>query len=210
MEQKADYIERLCRGLAGPDQAGYIRESGPLDFVPVVDDDVARVLRLVVRLRKPKRILELGTSIGYAATSMAIAGRECGTRVTTVEFDTTVAARARENFARWGVADRVDLLVGDARDIVPRLDGDWDMIFLDIDKHLYPPLLEPCIRFLSVDGVLLADDTLFPVLDLGTEWEDLKAPVDEFNRMVGADARLEHTILPIGDGLTVAMRRPGL
>lgn len=207
MEDKIAYIERLYSGRAAIDREAYIAGTEPLDFIPVVDEDVARFLMLMVAIRKPMRILELGTSIGYSAASMATTAKSYGGKVTTIEFEPEAAEAARRNFERYGLSGSIEILRGDARKVLPGLGGPYDLIFQDVDKRLYPELYEDCARLLSPDGIFLADDTLFPALDLAPRWEELKAPIEAFNRMIAADERFSSSLLPIGDGLTVAARR---
>jgi len=206
MKDRTAYIEGLYAGKAAIVKETYIAGSGALDFTPVVDDDVARFLALTVAARRPARILELGTSIGFSAATMATVARGYGGRISTIEFEPEIAAAARRNFERLGLAECIEILEGDARDILPSLEGPYDLIFQDVDKELYPDLYEECTRLLAPDGLFLADDTLFPVLELESRWEPLRAPIDAFNRRLAADRRFASSLLPIGDGVTVAIR----
>lgn len=201
------YIEDLYKDKGQLTQKGFVQTTQMKDFIPVVDDDVARMLQFLIASHRPMHILEIGTSIGYSATSMAFMLKEYGGKITTIEYDKTVAKQAMENFERAGVADCIEVLIGDALDIVPKLDQAYDMIFQDVDKHLYPKLYEDCIRLLKPNGILLAEDTLFPVIDLEERWHDLIPPIKEFNQLVTTDPRMVSTLLPIGDGLIVATKQ---
>ena len=200
-----EYITNLYAGQEDRDQ--YIEKTELQEFIPVVDDDVARLLKLLLRLVHPTRVLEVGTSIGYSTTSMAQVVRAYGGKIFTVEFDKQVAEQARQNFERAGVSDCIELLIGDAQEIVPQLETGFDFIFLDVDKRLYSKLLPNCVQLLRRGGVLAVEDTLFPVIDLAPKWHYLIAPIDEFNRLVCANDELESTVLPIGDGVTVAVKK---
>jgi predicted O-methyltransferase YrrM len=206
MEDRETYIEGLYAGKAAIAKEEYVASSGALDFTPVVDDDVARFLALTVAAMRPARVLELGTSIGFSAATMATIARGYGGRISTIEFEPEVAEAARRNFERLGLAECIEILEGDARKILPSLEGPYDLIFQDVDKALYPELYDECARLLAPDGLLLADDTLFPILELDSRWESLKAPIDAFNRRLAADRRFASIVLPIGDGLTAALR----
>lgn len=208
MDRVEEYIESLFRQEQIPGREEFIDRTEWKDFVPVVDSDVARFLRVLLRIKKPMRILELGTSIGYSAANMALAAREYGGSIVTVEYDPKAAAQARQNFRRTGVDPVVEIREGDALEVLPSFaDGSFGLVFLDLDKRLYPRLLPECVRVLSPGGVLLADDALFPVMDLEEEWRDLVPPMEEFNRLVSAAPELEGTLLPIGDGLIVAAKK---
>lgn len=208
MDRAEEYIESLFPPEQIPGRQEFIDRTEWKDFVPVVDGDVARFLRVLLRIKKPMRILELGTSIGYSAANMALAAREYGGNVVTVEYDPKAAAQARENFRRTGVDSVVEIREGNALELLPSFaDGSFGLVFLDLDKRLYPRLLPGCIRVLSPGGVLLADDALFPVMDLEEQWRDLVPPVEEFNRLISAAPELEGTLLPVGDGLIVAAKK---
>ncbi|MDD5263416.1 MAG: O-methyltransferase [Candidatus Bipolaricaulis sp.] len=204
--QSRTYIESLYATQATRDR--YIAETELKEYVPVVDEDVARFLRTLLRMLRPARVLEIGTSIGYSTVSMANGVREYEGRIETIEFNSAVAAQAQENFARAGVSDVVTLLLGDAREVVPRVKPGVDFVFLDVDKRLYSELLPHCTRILRPGGVLVVEDTLFPVINLDAKWHRLIEPIDAFNRLLAAESDLESTILPIGDGVTIAVKRP--
>lgn len=208
LEKYKAYIEDLYDVKSSLKREEFINKTGWKDFAPIVDDDAARFLQLILEMKKPKNILEIGTSIGFSATSMALTAREYGGTITTIEFDNTAAEQAKRNFVRSGVDDTIQIKLGDARKIVPGFsDNSFDFIFQDVDKRLYPVLLKDCIRILRSGGVFIADDTLFPVMDLDTKWNDLAKSMSEFNRLVAASPDLESTLLPIGDGMIMAVKK---
>ncbi|QAT48308.1 O-methyltransferase [Caproiciproducens sp. NJN-50] len=209
MDEKAgEFIESLYRRKETLTKDEFVRLTEWKDFIPVVDDDVARFLRLVLAMKKPKRILEIGTSIGYSATNMALAAREYGGRIITLENDPKAAAQARENFRRAGVDSVAAVREGDALYLLPALgSGSFDLVFQDADKRLYSRLLPECIRVLAPGGIFLADDALFPAMDLDEKWQDLVAPMEKFDRQVAASPELVSTLLPIGDGLICAVKK---
>ena len=157
LETIDEYIASLYAGQESRDQ--YVQETELKEFIPVVDDDVARLLRLLLHLVRPTRVLEIGTSIGYSTTSMAQIVREYGGKIFTIEFDEQVAVQACKNFERAGVSDCIELLIGDAQEVVPQLETGFDFIFLDVDKRLYSRLLPSCVHLLRQGGILAAEDT---------------------------------------------------
>ena len=208
LEKYQAYIEDLYRGKGSIRRAKFISQTSWKDFVPVIEDDTARFLQLILQMKKPENILEIGTSIGFSATSMALAAREYGGKITTIEFNKTAAEQAKRNFDRSGVQDMIEVRQGDARKIVPGFsDGSFDLVFQDVDNRLYPVLLKDCIRILKTGGIFIADDALFPAMELDSEWKDQVEPIREFNRLVAAAPELESTLLPIGDGLTIAVKK---
>lgn len=207
MERIAHYIEALYAEKKGLNKKEYIDQTALKAFIPVVDDDVARILQLLITLKRPARILEIGTSIGYSTSSMAKAIQTWDGRITSIEYDERVAAQAQENFRREGVDDVIELVIDDARKALPRLEPQYDLIFQDADKHLYPDLFEECVRLLKPGALFLAEDTLFPVIDLDPKWHGLIAPIERFNKLIAGDERIVSTILPVGDGLTIAIKK---
>ncbi|MCR3760823.1 O-methyltransferase [Clostridium felsineum] len=200
------YIEDLYKERETITRKEFINNTKLKDFIPVIDDDSARFLRVIIKILKPKRILEIGTSIGYSTTVMAQMVKEYGGKIVTVEYDEKAAKAAKENFIKAGIDENVELKFGDALEILPSLNEKFDLVFQDVDKKLYPLLLNDCVRLLKKGGILIADDTLFPVIDLDKKWENQIKPIDEFNKLVSSKEELESTLLPIGDGIMVAVK----
>jgi predicted O-methyltransferase YrrM len=208
LEKYRAYVEDLYRVKGSLRRKEFVNKTSWKDFVPVVDDDAARFLQLMLQMKKPKNILEIGTSIGFSAASMALTAKEYDGKITTIEFDSAAAEQAKRNFERSGVDNIVQIMLGDALRIVPDFsDGSFDFIFQDVDKRLYPVLLEDCIRILKTGGIFIADDALFPAMELDPKWNDQVDPMREFNRLIVAAPDLESTLLPIGDGMVVAVKK---
>jgi|AGTN01.3.fsa_nt_gi Predicted O-methyltransferase len=202
----ANYINALYEKRT-ISRSSYIDSSELKKFGTVIDEDVSRALKLLVRLTGARNVLEIGTSIGYSTLTMASAVKTLNGRITTIEYDQQTARQAIKNFEREGVNDIIEVVVGDAREIVPKMQGTFDLIFQDVgDKGLYQVLLDDCIRLLKPGGLLLAEDTLFPVMDLHGMRPATLQSIHRFNEFVAGSPYLESTILPIGDGLTVAMK----
>lgn len=206
-EMLSSYIEGLY-SKQQLTQAQYTKETELQEFGPVIADDVARMLRVLIMMKRPAKILEIGTSIGFSTVMMAKAVQSYGGKITTIEFDANVAKQAQQNFERERVADQIAIIVGDAREIIPTLIGEYDFIFQDVgDKALYAALLDDCVRLLKTGGLLVAEDTLLPVmLPSVAKWQEMRTALAEFNDKVTACRMLASTLLPIGDGLTVAVK----
>ena len=206
LEKATSYIDALHekRGLS---KKGCLEATELQEFGTVVDDDVSRMLSVLARLTHARRILEIGTSIGYSTVSIANAVKGNDGKILTIEHEQHVAQQAMKNFERPGVAQNIEVKIGDAREIVPRIREHFDLIFQDVgDKKLYPLLFDDCVRLLRPGGLLLAEDTLFPVMGLDSRGTRFVAPIQKFNEMVADNSFLESTILPIGDGLTIAVK----
>ena len=182
------------------------------NFGQVIDDDVARMLQIIITIAKPQKILEIGTSIGFSTVSMANAIKHYGGKIVTIELDPNVAKHAIENFKREGVQDLIEVIVGEASAIVSNMDEEFDLIFQDVgDKRLYGTMIDDYIRLLKPGGLLIAEDTLFPVILTSSESGDsakICESLDTFNEEIANYPLFESTLLPIGDGLTVAVKRP--
>jgi predicted O-methyltransferase YrrM len=194
------YIETLYAGAVLPAEE-FIAQTELRRFTPVIDTDVARFLSLLLRLVRPAKVLEVGTSVGYAATTMARVVQTWQGKVLTVEMNDTYVAQAQKNFSRWNVADTVEILHGDALTLLPEMKETFDFVFLDVFSDGYPQLLEPCLRVLNSNGVLLAEDTLDPVFKA-----ELDGTMHTFNSRVAQHPDLISTLLPVGDGMTLALK----
>ncbi|HET6398962.1 MAG TPA: O-methyltransferase [Candidatus Thermoplasmatota archaeon] len=168
----------------------------------MVEPEQARLLRLLVRLTGARRVLDVGTLFGYSAAALAGAGPDVA--VTSLEYDPRHAEVARANLAALGLAGRVEVLVGDARQSLPTLQPPYDLALVDADKTGYRTYWEECLRLVRPGGAILVDNVFAfgKVLDDSAD-ADVQA-VQAFNDAASADPRVEATILPVGDGLLLA------
>lgn len=166
-----------------------------------------RILALISALLHPRRILEIGTFTGYSALCLA-EGLADGGELITVDVNEELEDFARSFFDRSPFADRIRMVIGDAREAVPALEGDFDLILIDGDKAQYPEYLDLAAPRVTVGGVLLADNVLWngKVLDADACRDADTVAVREFNRRLAADPRFETVLLPVRDGLSVARR----
>lgn len=137
-----------------------IERSAHGRYLPIIGPSRGRVLIEAVRRYRPGRILEVGTLVGYSTILM---GRELGegSEIVTLEYDRDEAEEARANIARAELAARVEVLVGDALEIIPTLEGSFDMVFLDAAKHQYIDYLRLVEDKLRSGGVVVADNVGF-------------------------------------------------
>ena len=165
-----------------------------------------RILSLLSKMLRPKTVLEVGTFTGYAALCLA-EGLAPGGRLHTVEGNRETAFLARKNFAASPFADRIELHVGQARELLPALPPVFDLVFLDGDKRGYPDYFHELVGRLSPGGLLLADNILWDgkVSASGKHDPDVAA-LRAYNELLAADDRVEVVVLPLRDGLSVARR----
>ena len=141
-------------------QLAVIDREGRAEGLPLVYPDTGALLHTLARACGARRILEIGTAIGYSTLWMASALPADGALVT-MEYDAARASRARDHFAAAGVADRVSVIVGDATRFLHKVAGPFDFIFQDSDKQLYEPMLDRLIELLRPGGLLVADNILW-------------------------------------------------
>jgi predicted O-methyltransferase YrrM len=211
-EKAISYISTLYENDEAS-KANYIESTELKHFGIVVDSDVSRMMQLLIRLMRPQRILEIGTSIGYSTVSMANIAKEYGGKITTIEYNEQSAKQAIKNFKHAGVAELIEVIIGDATEIIPTLKESFDLIFQDVgDKMLYSVLLNDLVTLLKPGGVLLAEDSLLPCANLinsdfdQAKWDYAVEALDKFNKMIVQCPDLKSTLLPIGDGLTIGIK----
>ena len=173
------------------------------DIQPSVGPEAGKLIGLLIRLVNAKKVLEMGTCLGYSTVWIGQAMKETNGQLVSIEYDPELLEETKRNVKFAGVDSYVDLRHGDASEVIQSLEGPFDLIIQDSDKRLYPELLERCISLVRVNGIIIADDTLFKPMGIP---DSLSKPMDEYNRLVFADPRLYSTILPIGDGVTVSVK----
>lgn len=182
--------------------------------VPVIRTETQSLLRTLLAISRPETILEVGTAIGFSALCMREYAPK-GCQITTIEKYEKRIPIARENFRRFGKEDSIRLLEGDAADILPQLEEEYDFIFMDAAKGQYLRFLPQAIRLLRDGGMLVTDN----VLQDGDILESRYA-VTRRDRTIHARMReylyeLKHnpclitSILPVGDGVAVSVRTKG-
>ncbi len=170
-----------------------------------------RLLKMLVRMSAPMRVLELGTFSGYSALCLAEGLPEGGT-VDTIEADDELEEVIRANLSSSPAGERVRLHIGDALEVMKRWDhSTFDMIFIDADKRAYPAYYEAALPLLREGGFIIADNTLWDghVVEEGRH-SPQTAGVVRFNDIVAADPRVEKAMIPLRDGLTVVRKIPVL
>lgn len=201
----ARYIESFYRDDSRLNRENYIKNTELKEFTSVIEDDSSRLIQILLKISNAKKVLEIGTSIGYSTVSIATTLRENNGRVVTIEYDKAVAEQAKKNFERTGLSNYIELITGDCREVLPKLSGPYDVIFQDSAKPLYSELLDDCVRLLRRGGFLIADDVLFPVMEINSE--EMTQAIERFNGKVTRHPELETTILPVGDGLLIAVKK---
>lgn len=163
-----------------------------------------RVLSMISHMLRPKRILELGTFTGYSALCLA-EGLEEGGKLVTIEHNDELEELIRRNFARSPLGERIELRIGDCILEIEKLEGPFDLVFIDADKREYCAYLEALYPLVPIGGFILADNTLWDghIVDPAYDKDKQTLGLRAFNDHVAADERFEQVILPLRDGLTI-------
>lgn len=208
-ERMVTYIHSLDTGET--EFLEKLEQQARRDQVPIIRQEMKSFLRVLLSLKQPKKILEVGTAVGYSALLMA-EYTEADCRITTIEKYEKRIPVARDNFSRAPKGGKITLLEGDALEILKTLEGPYDLIFMDAAKGQYIHFLPEALRLLSTGGLMISDN----VLQDGDIIESRFA-VERRNRTIYKRMReylyaLKHTeglvtsIVPIGDGAALSVK----
>lgn len=165
-----------------------------------------RVLSMLSQMIRPKRILELGTFTGYSALCLAEGLQEDG-KLVTLEHNDEMEAAIRRNFSLSPLGEKIELVIGDAKEVLTNfaLDEHFDLVFIDADKKEYCDYLDLVLPLVREGGWILADNTLWDghIIDPAYDKDKQTLSLRAFNDKVAQDERLEKVILPLRDGLTI-------
>lgn len=198
IDEEPDYLYRLYRAtnihmLHGRMASGHLQ---------------GRLLKMLVRMIRPKNILEVGTFSGYSALCMA-EGLESGGHLYTFEINDEQEDFTRPWIEQSPVADKITFIIGDAIEEAPKLNIAFDMAFIDGDKRTYRETYEMVMQVLRPGGFMVADNTLWDghVIDPAYNSDHQTAGIEEFNDYVARDSRVEKVIIPLRDGLTLIRKK---
>jgi predicted O-methyltransferase YrrM len=189
-----------------------IARAGQERDLPLVDAEVGVLLRVLAMAVRATRILEIGTAIGYSGIWMAGALPEGGTLLT-IEVDEQRVREARDNFKRAGVAKRVNVISGNARLLLAKLSGPFDLIFQDGDKLMYGPMLNRLVDLLRPGGLLVTDNVLWDgdvVPGFGAHKHSNPADAEAiaaYNELIHNHPSLVTSIVPLRDGVAISVKR---
>ena len=188
-----------------------IEQAAHKDLVPIIRKEMESFLRVILTIKHPKEILELGTAIGYSAILMSEC---CDAKITTIENYEKRIPIARENFEKAGKSDQIELLEGDAMEVMKTLPKEkYDFIFMDAAKAQYINYLPEVMRLLIPGGVLITDNVLQDGDLIQSKFvvrrrdRTIHKRMREFLETVKHDERLETSIVPIGDGIIMAVKK---
>lgn len=183
-----------------------VKNKARKEYIPIVMDETLEVIKKILLQENPSKILEIGTAVGYSASQFVRFAPHA--IVDTIELDENRAREAAENLKKIGITDKVRILVGNAVEILPHLQEEYDIIFIDANKGKYPIFLQEGIRLCKSNGIILADNILYKGYVLG-EYHKHKQRTAVKNlrtylQMATENEALETQILEVGDGLAIS------
>ena len=184
-----------------------IKEKALENHIPIIMDDTLEVIAKILTEKKPKRILEIGTAVGYSAMCFSKYLAEDGS-IDTIERDEERIEEAKQNFKKVEVENKINLYEGDAVEILPTLSEKYDVVFIDAAKGKYPFFLKEALRVLNQDGIIFADNILYKgyVMSDYNKHKQRTAVrnLREYIKETTENPNLETEILEVGDGLAIS------
>ena len=187
-----------------------IKEYALERHIPIIMDDTLEVIDKYLTEKRPEKILEIGTAVGYSAMCFSEYLSDGG-KIDTIERDEERIAEAKENIKKVGVEEKINIYEGDAVEILPTMNDKYDVVFIDAAKGKYPFFLEHALRMLKDDGIIFADNILYKGYVMSdynkhkqrTAVTHLRQYIKEITENPG----LETEILEVGDGLAITKKR---
>ena len=207
-DRMTTFINSLDPG--NPEYLDRLEEEAIADFVPIIRKDMQAFVKFMMRLCKPRKILEVGTAVGFSALLMSEYAPEA--HITTIENYEKRIPIARDNIAKAGKSASIDLIPGDATEILPTLTDTYDFIFMDAAKGQYINFLPEIMRLLSKGGILVSDNVLQDGDIIESRFAVVRRDRTIHTRMREYLYTLKHmegvstVILPVGDGITVTVK----
>ena len=184
-----------------------IKQKALQEHIPIIMDDTLEVVDKILTEIKPRRILEIGTAVGYSAICFSEYLQQGG-KIDTIERDEERIVEARENIKKVEVQDKINIFAGDAVEILPTLNEKYDVVFIDAAKGKYPFFLKEALRMINENGVILADNILYKgyVMSDYNKHKQRTAVrnLREYIKEVTENPNIETEILEVGDGLAVS------
>jgi caffeoyl-CoA O-methyltransferase len=201
-------VEKYLNGLLPKRDAvlADMERYARLHHVPIIGPACGRLLYLLTQISGAQRIFEMGSAIGYSTIWFARAAGE-GSEVYYTDGDPENAQRAKKNFQRAGVEDRVRILVGDAVELIDTVSGDLDLVLIDVDKDQYPAALEKAVPRLRSGGLLVTDNVLWSGFVTARAKDANTRSIQKFNDAIYASKDLFPVIVPLRDGVAVCRKQ---
>ena len=201
-----EYLHEVLPETKG--KLGELERYAVKNEVPIIHREVRALIDVLCKIHNPKKILEIGTAIGYSAINFALCSPECE-KIVTIERDLDMSELAMKNIDDFGLSDKIKVIEGDALEVLPMLSSKYDIIFIDAAKGYYNEFFDEIINLLNDGGLIISDNVLYKGM---TATDDLvkrrqKTIVgrmrDYLERLCSHDS-LTTSIIPIGDGVAIS------
>lgn len=204
-----DYIRTTLK-----DKDGLLRELevyAEENNVPIVHKEVSELLKVLLKVQKPKRILEVGCAIGYSSILFATV-LDKDVEIITVERNEKMIEKASENIKRAGMENNITILEGDAEELLKSVEGPFDMIFLDAAKGQYKLFYDMIIDKLRVDGLLISDNILYKGMVAHDDYvvrrkKTIVKRMRDYLNYISNCEYLDTSLIPIGDGVALSYKK---
>ena len=184
-----------------------VKQKALQNHIPIIMDETLEVMERYLKEINPRRILEIGTAVGYSAICFTEFLGENG-KIDTIEREADRVKEARENIKKVGVAEKINIYEGDAVEILPTLNDKYDAVFIDAAKGKYPFFLKEALRLINPNGIIFADNILYKgyVMSDYNKHKQRTAVrnLREYIKEVSENPNLETEILEVGDGLAIS------
>ncbi len=208
-----DYIIEYIRATIKSNEGllAELEEYAAQNHVPIIQPEVAALIKVIGNMKRPKRILEIGTAIGYSSILFSGFLEENGI-IDTIERNEEMIDIARKNIKSAGKQKNINVIAGDAIDVLTCLDKSYDMIFIDAAKGQYSEFLEQSKRMLVPGGILVSDNVLYKGMVANDKLvvkrkRTIVTNMRSFLKTLCEDNSLETSIIPIGDGVALSYKR---
>ncbi len=208
-----DYINEYIRATIKPNKGllSQLEDYAAENHVPIIQPEVAAMMKVLGKIQKPARILEVGTAIGYSSILFTDFLKENG-KIDTIERNEQMIELARKNIKSAGLQDTINVIAGDAIEVLNCLDKQYDMIFLDAAKGQYNEFLEQSKRMLVAGGLLVSDNVLYKGMIATDELvvrrkKTIVTRMRSFLKNLCLDEDFETSIIPIGDGVALSYKK---
>ena len=184
-----------------------IKQKALEQHIPIIMDDTLEVVAKILLEKRPNRILEIGTAVGYSAICFSAYLNENG-KIDTIERDEGRVREAKENIKKAEVESKINIYAGDAVELLPTLQEKYDVVFIDAAKGKYPFFLKQALRLIQKDGVIIADNVLYKGYVMGDynkhKQRTAVRNLREYIAEVTNNTNLQTEILEVGDGLAIS------
>lgn len=206
-----NYIEEYIREIT-PGNNDFFKELedyAEKNNIPIVEPEVAQLLKVLIKIQKPKKILEIGTAIGYSSLIMAESNDDV--LITTIERNDEMIRLAKKNIAKTKYSSRIDILEGDANELLEELNEKYDFIFLDAAKGQYINFFDKSIKLLNEEGIIVSDNVLFKGMVASDKLvvrrkKTIVKRLRKYLQYINEKEGYISSTIPIGDGVSITYR----